>query len=207
MIPASLLLPPAAPALVAAIAGQQAQQSGTAAAAAVTQGASAAPSSGDAADEPEILVSVRAGRAPDDPFERVNALSFSVTNQIDDALTAPAARTYAHVVPKPVRSGLRNVFRNLREPVVFANYLLQLKPGKAAETAGRFAINTTLGLGGTIDMAKRCPFNLPLRVNGFSDTLGYYGVKPGPFLFVPIAGPTTVRDVAGGLVDFSPRPT
>jgi phospholipid-binding lipoprotein MlaA len=71
----------------------------------------------------------------------------------------------------------------------------------AVETVGRFALNSTLGLGGVIDVAKRCPFNLPWRPNGFSDTLGVYGVGNGPFIFVPLIGPTTVRDLAGGVVD------
>ncbi|MET3712739.1 phospholipid-binding lipoprotein MlaA [Sphingomonas trueperi] len=201
MLGTMLFVPPAA---VAAVSTLQAQQSaGTQAR--VTQRAGNPPAGAEAGEQQEIVVSARA-RMPGDPLEKVNALSFAVTNQIDDAVTAPASRVYAHVVPKPVRHGLRNFFANLGEPVVFANYLLQLKPGKAFETAGRFAINTTVGLGGTLDVAVRCPFNLPRRQNGFSDTLGFYGVKPGPFLFVPVAGPTTVRDVVGGLVDFFASP-
>ncbi|HEY7958898.1 MAG TPA: MlaA family lipoprotein, partial [Sphingomicrobium sp.] len=94
-----------------------------------------------------------------------------------------------------------NVLSNLHEPVVFINFLLQHKVGKAAETLGRFAINTTVGLAGVIDVAKRKPFHLPRRPNGFADTLGFYGVKPGPFLFVPLIGPTTVRDLAGNILD------
>lgn len=201
MIGTMLFVPPAA---VAEVSTLQAQQSaGTHAS--VTQGAGNPPAGAGAGEQQEIVVSARA-RTPGDPLEKVNALSFAVTNHIDDAVTAPASRVYAQVVPKPVRYGLRNFFANLREPVVFANYLLQLKPGKAFETAGRFAINSTMGLGGTVDVAVRCPFNLPRRPNGFSDTLGFYGVKPGPFLFVPVAGPTTVRDVVGGLVDFFASP-
>jgi phospholipid-binding lipoprotein MlaA len=204
LIGVALFVPPAASALVYTLQAQQAQQAAGAPGTA-TQGAGAPPATGDAGEEPELVVSARAPHAGD-PLEKVNALSFSVTNHIDDAVTAPAARAYASVIPKPVRHGLRNFFANLREPVVFANYLLQLKPGKAFETAGRFAINTTVGLGGMLDVAVRCPFNLPRRPNGFSDTLGFYGVKPGPFLFVPVAGPTTVRDVVGGLVDFFASP-
>lgn len=149
----------------------------------------------------EIVVSSQYRHASGDPLERVNALSFALTQKIDDAITAPASRAYKHVVPKPVRSGFRNFLNNLREPVVFVNYLLQLKPGKAAETVGRFALNSTVGLAGVIDVAKRCPFNLPWRPNGFSDTLGVYGVGNGPFIFVPLIGPTTVRDLVGGAVD------
>jgi phospholipid-binding lipoprotein MlaA len=149
----------------------------------------------------EIVVSSSYRHATGDPLERVNAISFALTQKVDDAITAPASRVYQHVVPKPVRSGFRNFLNNLREPVVFVNYMLQLKPGKAAETVGRFALNSTLGLGGVIDVAKRCPFNLPWRPNGFSDTLGVYGVGNGPFIFVPLIGPTTVRDLVGGAVD------
>lgn len=149
----------------------------------------------------EIIVSSSYRHAKGDPLERVNAISFALTQKVDDAITAPASRAYKHVVPKPVRSGFRNFLNNLREPVVFVNYVLQLKPGKAIETVGRFALNSTLGLGGVIDVAKRCPFNLPWRPNGFSDTLGVYGVGNGPFIFVPLIGPTTVRDLAGGVVD------
>jgi phospholipid-binding lipoprotein MlaA len=201
MIATMLFVPPAA---VAAVSTLQTQPS-AGAQTGVTQGAGAPPAAAEVGEQQEIVVSARL-RTPGDPLEKVNALSFSVTSHIDDAVIAPASRAYASVVPKPVRHGLRNFFANLREPVVFVNYLLQLKPGKAFETAGRFALNSTIGLGGTLDVAVRCPFNLPRRQNGFSDTLGFYGVKPGPFLFVPVAGPTTVRDVIGGLVDFFASP-
>ncbi|MFX6258432.1 MlaA family lipoprotein, partial [Acinetobacter baumannii] len=88
--------------------------------------------------------------------------------------------------PVPVRSGIRNFLYNLREPIVFVNFLLQHKAGKAAETLGRFVVNSTVGVGGLFDMAKRRPIHLPRRPNGFADTLGFYGVKPGPFLFLPL---------------------
>ena len=108
---------------------------------------------------------------------------------------------YKHAVPRPVRTGLRNFFSNIMEPVVFLNFLLQLKPGKAAETAGRFVVNTTVGIAGLVDVAKKKPFHLPHRDNGFGSTLGRYGVGPGPYLYLPFAGPTTLRDLLGGQVD------
>ncbi|WP_322964163.1 MlaA family lipoprotein [Sphingomonas fuzhouensis] len=148
----------------------------------------------------EIVVTASRHRA-DDPLRQVNMASFALTETVDNAVMAPVAHAYERTTPKPIRTGLRNVFANLREPVAFANFLLQLKFGKAVETAGRFAINSTLGLAGVIDVARRCPFNLPRRPNGFSDTLGFYGVKPGPFLFMPLIGPTTLRDLVGGTVD------
>lgn len=148
----------------------------------------------------EIVVTASRHRASD-PLRSVNAASFELTEQVDSAVVAPVALAYKQVAPKPIRSGLRNFFSNLREPVNFANFLLQHKIGKAAETVGRFALNSTLGLAGVIDVAKRCPFNLPRRTNGFAETLGFYGVKPGPFLFIPLVGPTTLRDLVGGAVD------
>lgn len=205
-IGALLFVPPAGPALAAALWQQQTRDAQLAAPIIATEEVAMLESGAAAEMGEEIVVSARHRSTPGDPLEKLNAISFSMTQHIDDAVTAPASRAYTKVVPSPVRSGLRNFFRNLREPVVAANYLLQLKPGKAVETVGRFAINSTLGLGGTIDVAKRCPFNLPLRQNRFSDTLGFYGVKPGPYLYVPIAGPTTLRDVVGGFVDFFASP-
>jgi phospholipid-binding lipoprotein MlaA len=148
----------------------------------------------------EIVITGRKETAGD-PLRALNAEAFSVTQKVDDAVIGPAARTYKETLPRPFRKGIHNFLYNLREPIVFLNYMLQLKPGKAAETVGRFAINSTIGAAGLIDMAKRKPFRLPRRSNGFANTLGYYGVKNGPFLFLPIVGPTTVRDLFGGAID------
>ncbi len=136
-----------------------------------------------------------------DPLEKVNAKSFEVTEAVDKAFFGPVAHAYAHILPKPVRKGLRNFLNNLDEPVAMLNFLLQLKPGKAVETLGRFAINSIIGVAGVFDVAKRRPFKLPRRSIGFADTLGYYGVKSGPFLFLPLIGPTTLRDFLGGGID------
>ena len=136
-----------------------------------------------------------------DPLRAVNAEAFAVTQKVDDAVIGPVARTYKKTVPSPIRRGIHNFLYNLREPIVFLNFLLQFKPGKAAETVGRFAINSTIGAVGVLDMAKRKPFHLPRRSNGFANTLGYYGVKNGAFLFLPLVGPTTIRDLLGGAID------
>jgi len=149
---------------------------------------------------PDIVVSGKR-RSPGDPLAAINEQSYEATQAVDRAVVGPVARSFERTVPKPARDGLRNFFINLHEPIVFVNYLLQLKPGKAAETAGRFLINSTVGVAGLIDVAKRRPINLPRRKNSFADTLGYYGVKPGPFLFLPLIGPTTLRDLIGGGVD------
>jgi phospholipid-binding lipoprotein MlaA len=98
------------------------------------------------------------------------------------------------------------VLVTLEEPTVFVNFLLQHRIGKAAETLGRTVINLTLGLGGLIDVASRKPFKLPHRVNGFGYTMGFYGVKSGPYLFLPLFGSTSVRDLTGRLLDLAILP-
>ncbi|MGH6614935.1 MlaA family lipoprotein [Sphingomonas sp.] len=156
--------------------------------------------SGGGLVDDDILVSARR-RSPGDPAERVNVESYKAVQAVDRALVAPIAKGYKKGLPKPVRDGIHNFLDHVQEPIVFLNYLLQLKPGKAAETLGRFAINSTVGLAGTIDIAKRRPFKLPHRPNSLANTLGYYGVKPGPYLFLPLIGPTTVRDLFGISID------
>jgi phospholipid-binding lipoprotein MlaA len=155
---------------------------------------------GPAAVQGEIVVTGRRP-SPGDPLEELNSTAFEATQSVDKAIVAPVAFAYKEVMPRPVRMGLRNFLHNLGEPIVFLNYMLQLKPGKAAETFGRFAINTAIGGAGLIDVAKRKPFNLPHRRNGFANTLGYYGVKPGPYFYLPLIGSTTLRDFIGNRVD------
>lgn len=151
-------------------------------------------------EQPAIVVSgVRSSKQ--DPMQSVNQASYDAVQAVDDAVIAPVARVYEKGVPRPIRMGLRNFLRNLTEPIVALNFLLQLKPGKAAETVGRFAINTTIGVGGVIDVARSKPFNLPYRRNGFAYTMGYYGIGTGPYLFLPLVGPTTLRDVIGLTLD------
>lgn len=160
----------------------------------------------DQAAANEIIVTARPRAPKSDPLQGINADSFGVVQNVDDAVVGPVADVYEKALPSPVRTGLINFLSNLGEPVVFLNYLLQLKPGKAAETLGRFAINSTIGIGGLVDVAKKEPFNLPRRLNGFANTLGYYGVEQGAFLFLPLIGPTTVRDLFGRVVDLSVLP-
>ncbi|MEG3144150.1 MlaA family lipoprotein [Sphingomonas sp. RT2P30] len=154
-------------------------------------------------DNPENDVVVTAPKRPlaPDPFSKINEAGFAVTDAVDKAFIGPVALAYKHNVPEQMRSGVHNFLYNLREPVVFVNFLLQLKIGKAVETVGRFTINSTVGVAGVMDIARRKPFHWRRRGNGFADTLGFYGVPNGPFMFLPIVGPTTVRDLFGGFVD------
>lgn len=155
----------------------------------------------------DIVVTARGEAPPGDPLQDVNITSFRVVQSVDKALVAPVATGYQGIVPEPVRDGLGNVLRNLSEPVNFLNFLLQFKIGKAAETLGRFAVNTTFGVGGLFDVAKTKPFDLPYRRNGFANTLGFYGVEPGPYFYLPLIGSTTLRDLAGNSIDLLVVPT
>jgi phospholipid-binding lipoprotein MlaA len=168
-----------------------------------TAPSAATPEANDPAAGPEsVIVVTRPEPAPPgDPLQHLNVESFKAVQAVDKAVLEPVAKAYNKGLPRPVRKGLRNFFSNLGEPVVFAAYLLQFKPGKAAETAGRFVINTTLGVAGFVDVAKKKPFNLPYRPNGLANVLGYYGVGPGPYFYLPIVGPTTLRDIIGDTVD------
>ena len=170
--------------------------------------ASPADQAGTAAPQQnDIVVTARSGPVAIDPFAPVNEASFKVTQAVDQAITRPVAMAYEKGIPSPIRSGLRNFFLNLHEIDVFLNFIAQVKIGKAAETAGRFVINTTVGVAGLFDIAKRKPFHLPRRRNSLANTLGFYGVGPGPFFFLPLIGPTTLRDLIGNSVDGLVVPT
>jgi len=162
---------------------------------------SPAPAPPSEVSDENLSAIIVTARPRSDPLQGINIQSYELTQKIDNAVVGPLASAYQQVLPRPARLGLHNLIRNIGEPVVFINFLLQLKPGKATETLGRFTINTTIGLAGLIDVARHKPFKLPYRHNGFANTLGYYGVKPGAYFFLPGIGPTTLRDVLGGLVD------
>ncbi len=133
-------------------------------------------------------------RSFSDPLEFVNRIFYAITQPIDRFILRPAAIVYKTVVPKPARDGLRNVLSNMFEPIVFVNDLLQIRPDRAIRTLGRFLVNTLIGVGGLFDLAKRKPFKIPHHPNNFGNTLGYYGVGPLVYLYLPILGPTTLRD-------------
>lgn len=141
----------------------------------------------------------RGPRTKGDPLEGFNRTMYGLHTGLDRAIFRPVAFGYKAVVPKPVRSGIRNIFNNLLEPIVFLNDLLQLRPKRAIKTFARFLINSTAGVGGLLDLAK--DDGLPRRTNGFGNTLARYGVGPGPYIFLPFFGPSTLRDLTAGQVD------
>ncbi|MBU7581053.1 MAG: VacJ family lipoprotein [Porphyrobacter sp.] len=158
-----------------------------------------APEDEEAANE--IVVEGQVGPPKADPIERINEESYRAVQAVDKALVEPVAYAYRDGLPEPIRDGLGNVVRNLGEPSAALNFLLQGKVGKAFETLGRLAINTTIGVGGLFDVAKKPGIGLPYRRNGFANTLGYYGVGPGAYLYLPVTGATSVRDLVGSTLD------
>ena len=137
--------------------------------------------------------------ATSDPWEKLNRGVFLVSGALDIFAIRPVAVFYKRVTPRPARVGVHNVIDNLNQPVVFANQVLQLRPKRAASTFGRFAMNTGLGFGGVFDLASGA--GLPSRPTNFGQTLGRYGVGTGPYVFLPVAGPSSVRDATGKIVD------
>ena len=157
-------------------------------------------------EEQEIVVEGEYGPPAGDPAEQFNATSYRITNAVDQAVIEPVAYAYRDGLPAPIRDGLGNVVKNLGEPSNALNFLLQGKVGKAFETLGRLAINSTLGLGGLIDIAGKPGIGIPYRRNGFANTFGYYGIGPGAYLYLPVTGATTLRDLIGSTLDQSLLP-
>jgi phospholipid-binding lipoprotein MlaA len=145
-----------------------------------------------------LILPQAAHAATDDPWEPANRTFYMVHRVLDDAVFSKIAAAF-RLIPAPIRTAVRNVISNLTEPGVAANDLLQGHPDVTARTAARFAINTTVGLGGMIDVAGAT--GLPHHPNDFADTFGRWGVPPGPYLFITLIGPTTLRDSAGSIAD------
>lgn len=188
-------LPPDTPAAdnAAAIRQMQAMQAEAAAAAkrAAAGGSAALGPPLTAADVPSLVTY--------DPWERLNRFTYRFNARFDDFIFLPAADTYRRL-PGVLRSGVHNFFSNLSEVVSTLNYLAQLRPAPAVRSLGRFAINSTMGIGGLFDVAT--PAHIPGVPTGFAQTLSRYGVHPGPYFVAPILGPSNVRDTSGFVIDY-----
>jgi phospholipid-binding lipoprotein MlaA len=130
-----------------------------------------------------------------DPWEPLNRRVHAFNNVVDRRIATPLARAYVAVVPRPVRLGVSNFFNNLGQPISAVNALLQGKPKQAAQALGRFALNTTLGMGGLLDPATDA--HLPNHSEDFGQTLGVWGWKRSRYVELPLFGPRTLRDVFG----------
>jgi phospholipid-binding lipoprotein MlaA len=136
-----------------------------------------------------------------DPWESMNRGIFWANEKIDIYTLAPVARVWRFVTPRIFRTAVTNFNNNLQMPVAMANDLLQLKPRDAGFDLLRMAYNTSLGLGGIIDIATMV--DIPENEADFGQTLGYWGCPPGPYFVIPVFGPSNVRDAVGRLGDFA----
>jgi phospholipid-binding lipoprotein MlaA len=135
-----------------------------------------------------------------DPIEPVNRVFFWVNDKLYFYLLKPVARGYRWAVPEPWRVSVKNFFSNLAAPVRIINSGLQGKFGDAGNEITRFAVNTTIGIGGFFDTAKD-HFDLRIKDEDTGQTLGHYGVGPGPYLVLPVLGPSNLRDGIGMFAD------
>lgn len=142
---------------------------------------------------------------PRDRFERFNRSVFEFNQGVDKHIAQPVARAYVKVAPAPVRAGVSNFFANLGYPVVIVNDLLQAKPQPFVKDTTRFAVNTTIGIVGLFDPATR--LGLESNVEDFGQTLGYWGMGTGPYLMLPLLGPSSARDLVGRVGDYFSSPT
>jgi phospholipid-binding lipoprotein MlaA len=147
-----------------------------------------------------VLLGGCATNNPRDPFEPVNRGIYQFNEGVDKAILKPVAQAYRAVLPQFVRSSVSNFFSNINDVVVALNNLLQGKFTTAYSDLGRIAINTTLGLGGLFDVASEA--GIEKHEEDFGQTLGYWGIGDGPFLVLPLFGPSTVRDGVGRIVDY-----
>jgi phospholipid-binding lipoprotein MlaA len=139
-----------------------------------------------------------------DPLEKFNRSMYAFNEVVDKYALEPVARGYRAITPEPVREGVGNVLHNLRAPVTFANDVLQAAPARAGTTVARFGINSTVGVLGIFDVAST--MGLEKHSEDFGQTLGRWGVPAGPYLVLPLMGPSTVRDTAGSVVDVGLNP-
>ena len=139
-----------------------------------------------------------------DPFEKINRVIFYANGALDFLVIRPAASTYKRLTPRPIRNGLHNAFSNMSEPAILLNDALQGHGKKAVKTFGRFAENSTIGVLGLFDVASKS--GLAYHDNDFGITLARWGVKSGPYIFIPIMGPATLRDGVGDLVNIGLDP-
>lgn len=144
-------------------------------------------------------------RKAEDPLEPMNRAVFSFNDYLDKYIAHPAAAGYQKVTPAPVRTAVRNVFSNVGDIGNLANDLLQLKVTDATEDLVRFAFNSTFGIGGLIDWATAA--GLPKHHQDFGLTLGHYGVPAGPYLVLPLFGPSSIRDATIWIAAYPTAPT
>lgn len=141
---------------------------------------------------------------PGDPLEPLNRKVFAFNDAVDRAVVAPTARVYREAVPRPVRTGVSNFFGNIGDLWSAVNSFLQFKLENGLNSTLRVGINTFFGFGGLLDIASEA--RIYAEPEDFGQTLGHWGVGPGPYLVLPLLGPSTLRDAAALPVDMQASP-
>jgi phospholipid-binding lipoprotein MlaA len=134
-----------------------------------------------------------------DPYESTNRAIFGFNQSVDRTVLVPVSNAYRAVLPDLVRDMIHDFLQNLNSPIIFANDVLQAEPGLAGETFGRALINTTIGFGGFFDVAAK--FGVPYHTNDLGITLATWGMNSGPYLMLPVLGPSNPRDFFGDIAD------
>jgi len=143
-------------------------------------------------------------KSPQDPWESWNRGVYKFNDKLDRAIAKPTAKAYVRVVPQAIRTGVSNFFANLNTPTVMINDALQGKFLAAGNDLGRFLLNSTFGIGGILDPASST--GLARNDEDFGQTLGHWGVHAGPFVELPVLGPSDLRDAPAKLVDTYTNP-
>lgn len=141
-----------------------------------------------------------------DPLQRFNRTVFRFNDGLYTYALRPIAHGYTIIVPRPVRTGVSNFFDNIQFPVRFVNSVLQGKLTRSAQEAGKFVINSTAGVGGLIRVSDHISGLANVPAEDFGLTLGVWGLSPGPYLVIPVLGPSDCRDLAGFAGDFAVSP-
>jgi len=134
-----------------------------------------------------------------DPYEDANRGVFSFNQAVDPSVLLPVAKAYRAALPSPVRQAVHNFLQNLDAPVIFANDLLQGQLGLAGNTIVRIALNTTIGIAGLVDIATQ--IGVPYHPNDMGVTLATWGIAEGPYIIIPVLGPSNPRDIVGKVAD------
>lgn len=148
------------------------------------------------ASDPDALADFK---ATNDPLEPTNRVFYKINDGLDTVIMRPAAEVYVHVLPEQVRTGIHNVLDNMGAPVRATNDALEGKPRRMGDTTMRFLINSTAGVGGIFDVAKHLGY--PNHDADFALTLANWDVPEGPFLYLPVLGPSSPRDAGGFAAD------
>jgi phospholipid-binding lipoprotein MlaA len=159
---------------------------------------------GACAPKPTDPAALEEYKTTNDPLEPTNRFFYRVSNTVDAYTLKPVAQGYVWAVPLPVRTGVHNVLSNLASPATFFNDVFETKPRRAGDTFMRFLINSTVGVAGVFDVAKGWGYKAHDADGGI--TLASWGVPEGPYLFLPVLGPSSPRDLTGFGVDIALQP-